>query len=203
MEVLKSVLIKEVDGSRVGDKVFVVENLPKNLLFHKVVARVIDPNSPSGDRLVPEYTLAANGQRVPTGRQIEVLRDGIENSQTGDGAYCFFTQYLESQYRLRDIDNYIKSVMPVTERIPAREPYAAQPGVMTSGTRPLSALPRVVLPEPVSPPVEQTVQAGAPTPVSLPVKKARKPMSEEQKQAARERLALARAKKAQMDQAAQ
>lgn len=196
MEVLKNVLIKEVDGSRIGDKVFIVDNLPKSLLYRKTIARVIDPNSPTGDRMVPEYTLTANGQRVNTGRMVDELLPGIEHSQTNDKAFCFFTQYIEAQYRLKDIDNHIKSVMPVTERIPVREPYASQPGVMTSGTRPLDTLPRVVLPEPVSPPVEQTVQAGAPSAaLSAPVKKARKPMTEEQKQAARERLALAREKK--------
>ncbi len=198
MEVLKNVLIKEVDGTKVGDKVFFVDNLPKNLLYQKVIARVIDPNSPTGDRLVPEYTLAANGQRVPTGRKVDELRPGIEFSQSGDDAYVFETQYIEAKYRLADIDAYIKSVMPVTERIPAREPYASQPGLMSSGTRPLHTLPRVVLPEPVSPPVEQTVQAGALS-VVAPEKKARKPMTEEQKQAARERLARAREiKKAQV-----
>ena len=198
MEVLKNVLIKEVDGSKTGDKVFIVDNLPKTLLYHKVTKRVIDPNSPTGDRLVPEYTLTANGQRIPTGVKVDELLPGIEFSQTGDGAFCFFTQYLEAQYRLKDIDSYIKSVMPVSERIPMRESYALQPGVMTSGTRPINTLPRVALPEPVSPPVEQTVQAGAPSPVSeaaVKERKPRKPMTEEQKAAARERLALARAKK--------
>lgn len=189
MEVLKDVLIKEVDGSRAGDKVFYVDNLPKTLLYRKAIARMIDPNSPTGDRLVPEYTLAQNGQRVNTGRTIDELLPGIEFSQTGDGAYCFFTQYLEAQMRLKDIDNYIKSVMPIAERIAAREPYALQPGVMSSGPRPLHTLPRVVLPEPVSPPA-QAEQAG--TPSVAPVKKTRKPMTEEQKQAARERLARAR-----------
>lgn len=195
MEIVRDVLIKEVDGSKIGDKVFIINYLPKSLLYHKVTKRIIDPNSPD-QRMVPEYDVRPNGTKVLTGNKVDELLPGIEMSQTGDGAFCFFTQYNEAQRRLTDIDNYLKATMPVAERLPQREPYALQPGVMTSGTRPLNTLPRVVLPEPVSPP-SKDVQEGAPSPVSEPVKerKPRAPMTEQQKEAARERMAKARAAK--------
>lgn len=198
MEVLKNVLIKEIDGGRNGDKVFYVDNLPKSLLYTKAIKRVLDPDSPTGDRLVPEYTIK-DGLRVPTGAMVDELHPGIEMSQNGDGAYCFFTMLLEAQYRLKDIDNYIQANVPVAERVPVREYYAAQPGHMNSQPRPLHTLPRVVLPEPVSPPAKAEQTSGTPSvasDVSVKTRKPRKPMTEEQKNAARERLAKARAIKA-------
>lgn len=196
MEVLKNVLIKEVDGSKTGDKVFFVDNLPKSLLYTRVIKRVIDPTSPGGDRLVPEYRVE-DGLRINTGAMVDELLPGIEHSQNGDGAYCFFTTLLEAQYRLKDIDNYIQAHVPVAERVPERVPYAAQPGIMTSAPRGLHTLPRVVLPEPVSPPAKAEQESGAHSVVSEAVKirKPRKPMTEEQRAAARERMAAARAKK--------
>lgn len=196
MEVLKNVLIKEVDGSKVGDKVFIVDNLPKSLLYTKVIKRVIDLES-QNQNLIPDFKIV-EGRRVPTGAMVDELLPGIEMSQTGDGAYVFFVMNNESKYRLQDIDNYLRAKVPVTERIPQRIPYAVQPGVLTSGPRALSDLPRVVLPEPVSPPVQTVQVSDTPSPVlTVPATKARKPLTEEQKLAARERLAKAReAKKA-------
>lgn len=189
MEVLKNVLIKEIDGGKLGDRVMFVDNLPKHLIYKKVAARMYDIN---GDRLVPEYVFDERGNKRLTNRMVDELLPGIEMSESGDGAFNFYTMQLEAQYRLRDIDNYLRGAVPVAERLPERVPYAAQPGIMTSGTIPLSAIPRVVLPEPVSPPA-QAVQVSAPTAaIEVPAKKARKPMTEEQKQAARERLARAR-----------
>lgn len=190
MELLKNVLIKEVTGHRTGDKVFYVDNLPKSLLYHRVRKMVIDPYDQQ-QRIVPEYELI-DGQKVKTNAMTDELLPGIEMSPTGDGAYVFFTNYNEAKARLADIDRHIKGTVPVAERVPERVFYAIQPGVMSSGTIPLNNIPRVVLPELVSPPAgKPTVQVEAPAAV-LPAKKTRRPLSEAQKTAARERMARAR-----------
>lgn len=199
MEVLKNVLIKEVDGSKLGDKVFYVDNLPKSLLYTKVLKLMVDYTNPQ-QNLVPEFELDERGRKIPTGAKVDEVLPGIELSQTGDEAFVFFVQNNEGKMRLAEIDRYIQNTMPVAERIQPRIPYSSQPGVMTAAPRPLSQIPRVVLPEPVSPPVQQTVQAAAPSPV-LKQKKVRKPMTEAQKAAARERMANARAAKANKVQA--
>lgn len=188
MDLLKNVLIKEVNGA--SDKVAYVDNLPKDLLYARTKKMVIDPYDPQ-QRIVPEYSMV-DGRKVPTNAMVDELHAGIEKSPTGDEAFCFFTVYNEAKERLAAIDRYIRNNVPVAERVQQRVPYALQPGVMTSGTIPLHNIPRVVLPELVSPPVAKaTVQVEAHTAV-LTVKKERKPMSEADKEAARERLARAR-----------
>lgn len=187
MELLKNVLIKEV-GSL--DKVLYVDNLPKSLLFRRVKKMVIDPYD-AQQRVVPEYNLV-DGRKIPTNAQEDELLPGIEISPTGDGAFVFFLQMNEAKERLNDIKRFIKSNVPVAERVPEAVPYAIQPGIMSSGTIPLHNIPRVVLPEPVSPPAAKaSVQVEAHT-AALPAKKERKPMSEANKAAAKERLARAR-----------
>ncbi len=189
MEVLKNILIKEVDGHKNGDKVVYVDNIPKNLLYRQTKKMFIDPNDPQ-QKIVPEYKID-NGHKVPTNAVVDELLPGIETSPTGDKAFVFFTNYNEAKARLADIDRYIRNNVPVAERVQERVFYALQPGVMTSGTIPLQNIPRVVLPEPVSPPeAKAAVQVEAHTAV-LPAKE-RKPLTEAQKDAARERMARAR-----------
>lgn len=195
MEVLKDVLIKEVDGRKDGDKVFIINNLPKNLIYTKVRKMVIDRSNPQ-QNLVPEYKVE-NGIRVETGAMVDELLPGIEHSMTGDGSYVFFVSLNEAKMRLQDIDRYLQATIPVSERVARRIPYSSQPGVMTASPRPLSQIPRVELPEPVSPPVN-SVQVEAPSSViQAPAapKKVRKPLTEAQKAAARQRMAVARAAK--------
>lgn len=195
MELLKDVLIKEVDGTRTGDKVFFVDNLPKSLIYQTQRKQIIDYTDPQNrQQLVPDFKLNDAGRKVPTGAMEDVLLPGIEFSQTGDGAFCFFTEYNEAKYRLQAIDAYIRQTAPVAERVPQRIPYAMQPGVLSSSPRPLSDLPRVVLPGIVSPPAH-AVQSSTPTAVLEAPTKKRKEMTPEQKKAAAERLAFARAKK--------
>ncbi len=192
MEVLKNVLIKEVDGGKMGDKVVYVDNLPKSLLYRKTKKMFIDPFDPK-QNIVPEFKITEDGRRgPPTNALVDELLPGIETSPTGDKAFVFFTNYTEAKARLADIDRHIRNNVPVAERVQERVFYALQPGVMSSGPIPLSNIPRVVLPEPVSPPVAKAaVQVEAHTAV-LPAIKERKPMTEEQKNAARERMARAR-----------
>ncbi len=189
MELLKNILIKEVNGSKNGDMVVYVDNLPKSLLYRQTKKMFIDP-ADAQQKIVPEYEIV-DGRRTPTNAMVDELLPGIETSPTGDKAYVFFTNYNEAKARLADIDRYIKNNVPVAERVQERIFYALQPGVMTSGTIPLQNIPRVVLPEPVSPPeAKASVQVEAHTAVLAA--KERKPMTEAQKDAARERMARAR-----------
>ncbi len=194
MEVLSNILLKEVDGSRMGDKVVFVDNLPKNLLFQRVKKQVIDQHDPiRQQRMVPAYEMV-NGNRILTNEFVDELLPGIEKSPTGDDAFVFFTAFNEAKERLKAIDHYLRASVPVAERLQERIHYALQPGVMTSGTKRLEDIPRIVLPAPVSPPVK-TVQEGphaAALPQEAPKKKTRRPMSDKEKEAARQRMARAR-----------
>ncbi len=191
MEVLKNILIKEVTGSNKGDLVVYIDNLPKNLLYRQTKKMFIDPFDPK-QNIVPEFRITEDGRRgPPTNAMVDELLPGIETSPTGDKAFVFFINYNEAKARLADIDRYVRNNVPVAERVQERVFYALQPGVMTSGTIPLQNIPRVVLPEPVSPPeAKASVQVEAHTAVLAA--KERKPMTEAQKDAARERMARAR-----------
>jgi hypothetical protein len=121
------------------------------------------------------------------------LLPGIEMSQTGDGAFVFDIRFNEGKARLGDIDRYCRSNVPVAERLQERVPYSIQPGVMSAGPIPLQNIPRVVLPGLVSPPeAKAAVQVEAHTEALPAKKKERRPLTEAQKSAARERLARAR-----------
>jgi hypothetical protein len=189
MELLKDVLIKEVNGKSTGDLVVYIDNLPKNLLYQRVKKMIVDPYDPQ-QRVVPEYTLSESGKKIPTNVFCDELLPGIEKSATGDNAYVFFMAYNEAAQRLKDIDRYVKMNVPVAERVQERVFYSLQPGVMTSGTIPLANIPRITLPALVSPPAQAVQERGVVT-GSLEKPK-RKPMTDEQKQAARERMARAR-----------
>lgn len=192
MELLKNVLIKEVNGKNTGDLVVYVDNIPKSLLYRRARKMVIDHDDPRGQQnLVPDYEMV-NGRRILTGAMVDELLPGIEMSQTGDNAFVFFIHYNEAKMRLAEIDRFIRTNVPVAERVQERVPYSIQPGVTSAGTIPLHNIPRVVLPGLVSPPAANApVQVEAHT-AALPAKKQRKPLTEAQKNAARERLARAR-----------
>lgn len=196
MELLQNVLIKEVDGTKTGDKVFIVDNLPKSLIYARVAKQMIDYTNPQ-QNLVPAFEIDERGRKIPTGETIDELLPGIEHSQSGDNSFVFFIGFNESRYRLEAIDRYIQQAAPVADRVPRRVPYATQPGVLTSGPRPLSDIPRVVLPGLVSPPAQAVQVAGTPQSDTVSVAPARKTRvwTDEQKKAAADRLALARAAK--------
>ncbi len=193
MELLKNVLIKEVNGHKNGDLVVYIDNLPKDMLYRRTRKMVIDHDDPQNKQnLVPAYEIV-NGRRTLTGEMTDELLPGIERSQTGDESYVFFIQYNEAKARLGDIDRYCRSNVPVAERLQERVSYSIQPGVTSAGTIPLQNIPRVVLPGLVSPPAAKaSVQVEAHT-EALPAKKQRKPLTEAQRNAARERLARGRA----------
>jgi hypothetical protein len=166
MEFVKDVLIKEARGH---DYVFIVDNLPKQLLFTQVLKTVFVPNHavdfmPDRPKISAAYTLRdADAPDEPknrrlTGETVDQLLEGIEKSPTGDGGYVFHVENINSRQRLLEIDAYIKKCHAIGAVIPTRVPYAAVKGSMSSGPKPLSDLPRVELPGPVSPPTK-VVQA--------------------------------------------
>ncbi len=219
MEYLKNVLIKEANGP---DMVMIIDNLPKDLIYRQARKLVPVPRyaldySPFDPKLVEAYTLRdetmpdePRNRRV-TGEMVDELLPGIEHSQSGDGGYVFFVEYNEAKERLAAIDRYLREKMGPTAHIPARVHYSSQPGSFIAPPKPLNLIPRVELPEvvaPVSPPtvevkasaaVQDGNQGGSHGTIN---KKTRKPMSEDQKEAARIRLAAAREKKKQKEQAA-
>lgn len=147
-EVVTDVLIKEARGG--GDRVFIVNQLPKTLLFRAEREMV-----PMGEK---QYL-------QPTGEVIDELLPGIHISQTGDGGYLFFAGQQESKQRLETVDNYIKSNWPSSKPLPVREFYCYQPGNMLSPPRPLSMVLRVELQ--TSPPVESnSTVSGSPSTIS-------------------------------------
>src|SRR5688572_6086434 len=114
MEYIKEALIKEVTGVS-HDLVFIVENLPKHLLFHKgpkMVPKVDDKGYGTGDLITVQ------------GEFVDTLNGGIQYSQTGDGGFVFDTNHGEAIDALKDIDRYIESSFPRDQRIPKRACYA-------------------------------------------------------------------------------
>lgn len=171
MEYLKNVLIKEADGI---DYVFIVDNLPKELLTRPAKKLVFVPRGaidydPQFPKQVEAYVLRSEfapdepRNRRLTGEMVDELLPGIEKSQTDDGAYVFFTIYGEARDRLAAIDRYIRSVLPPMAQVPRRVPYSSVPKSFIAPPRSLDTIPRVVLPLPVSPPA-QAVQVMEPTP---------------------------------------
>ena len=186
-EVIKETLVIEANGLMV--KAFVVENLPKNLIYYKT--KKLMPIEDFSERLVPCFTIDEHGRKNPTGEMVDALNPGITQDGAGSGGFIFDLFSDDSITALRKIDEHIHNTIKDVELRPARQPYAAVWMDKNSYPKPYSQIIRVRLPEPVSPPVVPTTEQA----VAVPVAKVRKPMTEEQKQAARARMAAARAKR--------
>lgn len=155
-DMLKDVLIKDSAGL---DKVFIVDNLPARLLYRKAKRMMIDyTDSMNRQLLVPAFEVTEKGTKRQTNELVDELLPGIERSDNGDGSYVFNTDYNESRNALNAIDRYIASAVPAVERIPERVNYAAQPGNPNSAPLARHLIPRVVLPELVSPPALAAAQ---------------------------------------------
>jgi hypothetical protein len=189
-EVIKEALIIESNGLRTT--CFIVENLPWELIYHK--AKKLQPMDEYSERLVPCFAVDEFGKRHATGELVDELNSGIEMDGAGSGAFIFGLDTDDSVQALKRVDEYLKTHINDPLLRPDRIPYAQQPGERNSSPRAYSTIIRVKLPEPVSPPVVPTTEQVR---VALPeIKHTRKPMTEEQKQAARARMAAARAKRA-------
>ncbi len=188
-EVIKEALIIESNGLRTS--CFVVENLPKDLIYHK--AKKLQPLDEYSERLVPCFTTDEHGKKHPTGELMDEFNPGIALDGAGSGAFIFHLDTDDSVQALKRIDAYIANHISDPMQRPNRIPYAQQPGERNSAPRAYNTIVRVKLPAPVSPPTVPTVEQDRPSLVTSV--KVRKPLTEEQKAAARTRLAAARAKK--------
>lgn len=189
MEIIKEALVIESNGLRTS--CFVVENLPKDLLYHKV--KKVMPLDEYSERLVPAFVKNKKGEKIPTGEMVDELYPGIELDKAGSGGYVFTMDTDDSVQRLKELDRYIDNTITDPARKPKRVPYAQEPGSTSSAPKPFHTIIRVRLPEPASPPAIPIAEQVGASPV---VKKARKPMTEEQKLAMKARLEKARAAKA-------
>lgn len=68
------------------------------------------------------------------------LLDGVEKSQTGDGAFVFHVASRQGKDRLATVDRYIDSVWPRTKQLPKRIPNAQQPALSHSPSLTVSEL---------------------------------------------------------------
>lgn len=170
MEYISDVLIKEAGGI---DKVFIVDNLPKELLYRKAKRLMFVPRhavdyDPHFPKVVEAYELRDEDMpdeprnRRLTHEMSDELLPGIEQSQTGDGGYVFFTTLHESRLRLEAIDSYIKRILGPLTPVPERTEYSSVKGSFNAPPKFRNDIPRVVLPGVVSPPA-QAVQPQQPT----------------------------------------
>lgn len=187
MEVIKEVLIIEANG--INTSCFIVENLPKNLVYHKV--KKLMPLDEYSERLVPAFTVDDQGKKHATGELEEALLPGIELDGAGSGGLIFEGATDESKQRLKAIDKHIEDTIKDPALRRPRVPYAQQPGSLTSGPKPYHTIIRVHLPEPVSPPVVPTTEQAR----TVPETKPKRVLTEEQKAKLRFNLAKAREKK--------
>ena len=185
-EVIKETLIIESNGIRV--KACVIENLPKELMFHKT--KKLMPMEDYSERLVPCFTRDERGNRVPTGELVDELNTGITQDAAGSGGFIFDLFSDDSMSALKRIDRYIDDNISDPAFKPKREPYAQVPLDPKSPPKAYHQIIRVKLPLPDSPPAIPIADLVTAAPVKF-----RRPLTEEQKVAARARMAAARAKK--------
>lgn len=188
-EVIKEALLIESNGLRTS--CFIVENLPKDLIYHK--AKQVQPLDEYSERLVPCFTVDEHGKKIPTGEMVDEFNPGVTLDGAGSGAFIFHLDTDDSVQALKRVDEYIKNHISDPMLRPDRVPYAQQPGERNSAPKAYHTIIRVKLPAPASPPTVPTVEQDRPSLVTSV--KVRKPLTEEQKAAARERLVAARAKK--------
>lgn len=160
MEYLNDVLIKEANGP---DKVFIVDNLPKELIYRKAKRLVFIPRhavdyDPHFPKVVDAYELRDEDMpdeprnRRVTHEMADELLPGIEASQTNDGGFVFFTELNEAKARLEAIDSYIARMLGPLAPKPERVEYSSVKGSFMAPPKLREQLPRVSLPGPVSPP---------------------------------------------------
>jgi hypothetical protein len=182
-EVINEALLIESNGLRTT--CFIVENIPKDLLYHKT--KKLQPLDEYSERLVPCFTLDAQGKKHATGELIDELNFGIEKDGAGSGAYVFSLDTDDSVQALKRVDEYIKNHISDPMLRPNRIPYAQQPGERNSAPKAYSSIIRVQLPKPVSPPVVPTTEQAGAVPVRI-----KHEYTEEQRAAMRVRMKHAR-----------
>jgi len=195
--IIKEALIKVVTGNG-PDRVMIVENLPKRLIYQR---------SP---KMVPvmKEGYATEAEMVVPGEFVDQLRDGIEMSQTGDGGFVFNMNLNEAALRLKELDQYVERNTARDEKLVQRVSYAEDPSDPRSPVISRDRIPRAQLPALVS--ATNAPLRAAQEPVSPPAQAAQvstsaHTLSDEEwreyqemklkKTAAQERMAKARASK--------
>lgn len=156
---VKEVLIKEMTPQGV-DKVFVVRNLPKHLLYREVPVTVTryDRDGYTDGTQVPD----------PSGAKKEDLLDGLEIHKH-DGAICFPVKRQHVREALDNIDRYIDRMFPRDVKPAGRIPYAERPGDMRSNPLPRHRIPVVDVPLPKDAVLEPSSSQVSPRSQELPV----------------------------------
>lgn len=181
MELLNEVFIKEQNESGI-DQVFVVKNLPKHLLYHKV-PKMVQRYDRDG---YTDGTLTVD----PSGEKVDALLEGLEHSQSGDGSIVVSMNREVGRIALKAIDAYIAGTLPRDIVIPKRVPYPLDSTDSRSGPKPLSMIPVIELPIPKAASSEVSPEVKASPSEPAPIKK--RQLTEQQRTAAKERLARAR-----------
>lgn len=156
--ILKDVLIKQIGGN-VHDLGIVVNELPRDLFYHKNFPRV-----PKLDRDGEPTGNLKRDRKV--GKIKDELKPGVTLSQTGDGGYVINIQSQEGQQRFKELSSYVVHMLPVGTAMPKFDFICVEPGNMSSPPKPISELPRVELPV-SSPPVEEKSSAVQASPSNL------------------------------------
>lgn len=180
-ELLQEVFIKELHESGV-DRVYYVQNLPKRFIYHKVPKMVVRYDRDG----YTDGTMAVD----PEGGKEDGLLDGLELSQNGDNSIVFPMMRETARAALKAIDAYISGTLPRDVVIPTRVDYPLDRTDSRSAPKSRNLIPTVILP--VSREVLAEVSPEAKTSPSKPSRT----LTNEQKEAARERMARARAVKA-------
>lgn len=181
VELLEEVFIKEQHESGI-DRVFIVKNLPKHLIYRKV-PKMVQRYDRDG---YTDGTLTVD----PSGETIDGLKEGLEASQSGDGSILFLMGRAPGKAAMEAVDAYITGTLPRDVVVPKRVNYPMDPTDSRSMPKPKSLIPVVELPKSKAelPPVSPEAQASPVEPA--PIKK--RQLTEQQREAARERLARAR-----------
>lgn len=179
MELLQEVFIKEQHESGI-DQVFVVKNLPKHLIYGKV-AKMVQRYDRDG---YTDGTLIVD----PSGEKVDGLLEGLEFSQTGDGSILFNMGRETGRKAMQAVDAYIAGTLPRDIVVPKRVAYPMDPSDSRSMPKPMSLIPVVELP--ASKAVPQVSPEAQASPEAAPIKK--RQLTEQQRDAARERMARAR-----------
>lgn len=180
-ELLPEVFIKELHESGV-DQVYYVQNLPKKFIYHKVpkmVTRYDRDGYTDGTQVVD-----------PSGELVDGLLDGLEFSQNGDNSIVFPMMRETARHALAAIDAYIAGTLPRDVVIPRRVDYPLDKTNSRSYPKTRNLIPTVVLP------VSREVLAEVSPVANAAPSKPSRTLTKEQKEAARERMARARAVKA-------
>jgi hypothetical protein len=157
IEYLDEVFIKAMVDSGI-DQVLIVKNLPKHLIYTWAPAQVIRYDRDG-------YT---DGTKMsdPSGKMVEVLKEGLSLSQTKDGAVVFNCGLESGKLALAAITRYIESTLPRDVAVPKMIPYPVDPTDTRSAPKEREDIPVADLPKASKEAVSQVSPAAETAPES-------------------------------------